>query len=205
MKKIIATLLAAILMISSLAVMSSALTLEEFKAAQDPEQVIFLFDTAGVCRPGTVYQGSMEQIDQGNYKGMYALSGVDFRPDRYVQLPGTVCSVDGYAANWYLSTDLRNDGVNLPTGSTYPAGTVFHIPDQNGLKGTVIFFRAQLAPLETESVLGKIIVVFAKIIKALFNEDTARKFLQLFVDMDLGLNIDIDSVFPPKATDPTNP
>ena len=209
MKKIIATLLAAILMISSFAVMSSALTLEEFQAKYDPtsEQVTFLFDTAGVCSMGTLHQGRMEKIDDGNYKNMYAVTAEEFRPDRYVQLPGSICTVDGYAANWNLVSDLRDSSGNalLPTGATYPSATVFQIPNKAELAGRIILFRAQITPVETESVLGKILVVFAKIIKALFGEDTARSFLQVFVDMDLGLNIDIDAVFPPKDSDPVNP
>lgn len=206
MKKVIATLLAAIMLISSFAVMASALSFEQFKAMY-PDKVIFVFDPASFTM-GTRYQGDLQKIDEGDiYKGMYALSGVEFDPDRYIQLPGTKTSDDAVTANWALYSDPRDDEGNrlLPTGSTYAAGSVFHIPNNKALIGQVIYFRAEQTAVEKESVLGKILVVFAKIIKALFGEDTARGFLELFVDMDLGIDIDIDAVFPPKAPAQPNP
>ena len=199
MKKVLAIFMAALMMFATLGMTSFAADVVEdtftlndaitIAASMTDETgtapTVLVFNTVS-AKLGTTYQGQVYQITGGANKGCYALISETFVPGNVVQLPNIKDAGDGMAANWTVLTAELED-----TGRTFGSGSIFVIPDMSDRApaDNYIVFYAQLTPNETTPVIAKIMSIFYKVIKVLFGEDLANKFLNIL--FELGLEVEI--------------
>lgn len=195
MKKILAILLATLMMFSAFGAVSFAadvpatdVTLNDIlaKAAEwtdstGTKPVVLVFNP-GTAKMGQIYEGDLWAITAGPNRGCYALIGENFVEGTYVQLPNIKDAGDGMAANWMVTTAISDQG------RTYGSGTSFLITPEVAEHDYVVFY-AQLTPNETTPVIATIMSIFYKVINVLFGSDLANKFLEVLAG--LGLEIEI--------------
>ena len=188
MKKVLAILLAALMMFTTFGMFSYAADVSEdtftlqdaialaegMKDVGGNKPVVLVFDTAS-AKLGTVFQGNEYYINSGALSGCWALVSPTFVPERSVQLPNIKDAGDEMAANWLLETAVEEQG------RTYASGSLIKITQQMVDKEYIVF-RAQLVANEQTPVIAKILNIFYKIVKVLFGEQLAIKFQELCLE-----------------------
>ncbi len=145
--------------------------------------VVLVFDFAN-GKVGTIYEGDVYYIASGANAGCYALVSEKFVPGNYVQLPGIKDASDGMKADWTVTTAVAN--VDIGTGRAFASGSLYQIsPD---FTGNQINLRATETPQETTSTFTKIMAIFYKVIKVLFGDALAQRFLGIFSEFGLDLD-----------------
>lgn len=197
MKKILAIFLAALMMFSTFAMVSSAAIIKEDAVTLQNildlvaekwtkydgdgkayKPVVLIFDP-GSAKMGTVHEGDLYYITAGPNSGMCALISENFVAGHRVQLPNIKDAGDGMAANWFLET--ADVGIDDIGSRTYANGSVFTISNAMAAKDYIVFY-AQLTVNEETPVIATIMNVFYKIIKIIFGEQLAAKFEEIMLE-----------------------
>ena len=213
MKKIIAIVLAIMMTLSAFGISASAetttTTVKDLQA-QYPDKVVIVFQTAGF-KMGTMPPSAdvLAKLTPGDAEnpGEYAMTGKNFYHGARVNFPTIKTSDETKTAIWALLYPAYDEDGNVILDRGYtvnPTSTEGFIIPANLRDNVLIFYASEVAVQKT-STLGKIISVFAKIIKAVLGPEIARAFLEMIVNMDFDLDIDIDAIIPPTTTTPANP
>lgn len=181
MKKVISVFLAVLMLFSALGIVGVA---EEKVTCSDPSCVSLVFNYMSYDI-GTVYMGRLDKVTEDPNRGCYALRGdYGFTAGNFVQLPEIKnTDADTYGV-WYLATATV---IGEPIGYTLSGGSYYQIPETAN-NGEWIMFLAQQKPIETTSVIVKILQVFIKIIGLLIpglDVELVKILGDLGLDMDM--------------------
>ena len=182
MKKVLAVLLAVMMLFSAMSMSSVALSesstqlLRDLKASKviTDEQVVLVFDLAGGTLKGKVevYDENQGFIEKEGITGVYnmipnnqgKLTASAQIPGRYVILPQVIAPKNYAFEGWYC---YGEKGI-VPSG-TYSAGAAYFIPESADYVGVIEFF-ALMVPAPAESgMLDMLLGVFAKVVEAIAN------------------------------------
>lgn len=180
MKKVLAVVLAVVMLFSTLALGASALSynastlLNQLRAAQviTDQQVVLSFDLAG----GTLL-GKVEVYDENegfvwkegvtgtynkvpNNEGQYTTSSQT--PGRYVILPSVIPPEGKVFDGWYC---YGEEGI-IPSGN-YVAGSKYFIPDGAQYVGVIEFFALMSPAPMSSSFLDTVLNVFVMVLEGL--------------------------------------
>lgn len=191
MKKVLAVLLAALMMFTTLGMfgyaetpvvgdkftLDDALNIAKGYADADGSTTIptvLVFNT-GAADIGTVPMGNQYYINDGRNKYSYVIVDSNFNVGSYVQLPYIKNAGDGMSANWLVQS-------GPDAGRTFAQGSLYEIPDEMlalPQSSNYIVFYAQLVPNETTPVIEKILNIFYKVVKVIFGPELALKLAGL--------------------------